>query len=99
MITVVSERINSSEIYIFWSNAVCAKKYRLNITSEGGLKQRYFTEKAQFSFTVRRRDQYNISVNSINYFGRMVGNPVSTKVCLTCELTFYLLLMTISLSL
>lgn len=94
LITVVSTKSKSSEIDIFWSNAVCAKKYRLNIRSESGLKQKYFTQNAQFIFTVRKRDHYNISVNSINYFGRNVGSPVSTKVCLACESTFYLLLMT-----
>ena len=58
--------------------------YQLNIRS-GSMEQTINTNSTEFFYTIPAYDHYIFSLSSIDYFGRSVGDPVSTEVCFRCE--------------
>ena len=75
-----------------WSNATCAAMYEVVITRENGLVElNTTTTETAFEYDVpsNTNDCYNISVYSIDYAGRRVGSPVSTRIPIKCEYLHY----------
>lgn len=83
---VISAKPTTSEntIYVTWSEADCASMYQLNIRS-GSMEQTNTTTSTKFPFPVPAPGRYIFNLSSIDYFGRSVGDPVSTEICFTCE--------------
>ena len=71
--------------------------YEVNIIRESGLlEQTITTNETAYSVPSNVGDCYDISVYSIDYAGKRVGSPASTRVPVKCEhLYFYILIMTL----
>ena len=91
---VISAKPTTSEntIYVTWSEADCASMYQLNIRS-GSMEQTNTTTSTKFPFPVPAPGRYIFNLSSIDYFGRSVGDPVSTEICFTCEAFLLLILI------
>ena len=80
-------------ISVFWPNAECAPMYQLIVIANGLKEQTNTTTSTEFDFPVPATGHYIFNLSSIDYFGRIVGVPVSTEVCLTCESVLILILI------
>ena len=90
-VTLLEDKI----IYVTWPDTRCASMYQLIITS-GSMEETVTTTSTEFIYTIPAYGCYIFKLSSIDYFGRSVGVPVSTKVCFKCESFLILTLIVVA---